>query len=243
MENRYKKIREDFEFTEKGYRLTTKNLAEIFKAKGYSTLTDNAIRKIETGKRNVSEYELHGYCEVFNTTSDYLLGFTNVSSTDREALAISSVTGLSDKSLNELKQYSAFQRTFTDKLISSKALLKIMEAYIYRNSYLFHKIEITDEFIKKVTLSNDENKNYHYYRSEQLLRDALNVLDNDIELFNTLNHSHTKNMWTTVIDFCIETQDIDNLLAYFKKNKAAIPATVIEYAQLKAKGSDKNEIT
>ena len=100
MENRYKKIREDFEFTEKGYRLTTKNLAEIFKAKGYSTLTDNAIRKIETGKRNVSEYELHGYCEVFNTTSDYLLGFTNVSSTDREALAISSVTGLSDKSLN-----------------------------------------------------------------------------------------------------------------------------------------------
>ena len=50
-------------------------------------------------------------------------------------------------------------------------------------------------------------------------------------------------MWKTVIDFCIETQDIDNLLAYFKKNKAAIPATVIEYAQLKAKGSDKNEIT
>ena len=193
------------------------------------------FEKLETGKRNVSEYELHGYCEVFNTTSDYLLGFTNVSSTDREALAISSVTGLSDKSLNELKQYSAFQRTFTDKLISSKALLKIMEAYIYRNSYLFHKIEITDEFIKKVTLSNDENKNYHYYRSEQLLRDALNVLDNDIELFNTLNHSHTKNMWKTVIDFCIETQDIDNLLAYFKKNKAAIPATVIEYAQLKAK--------
>lgn len=70
---------------------------------------------------------------------------------------------------------------------------------IYRNSYSFHKVEITDEFIEKVTLSNDENKNYHYYRSEQLLRDALNVLDNDIELFNILNHSHTNNMWKTRI--------------------------------------------
>lgn len=89
MENRYKKIREDFEFTEKGYRLTTNKLADIFTKKGYSTLTDNAIRKIETDKRKVSEYELRGYCEVFNTTSDYLLGFTNVSSIDKEALAIS----------------------------------------------------------------------------------------------------------------------------------------------------------
>lgn len=244
MENRYKKIREDFEFTEKGYRLTTNKLADIFTKKGYSTLTDNAIRKIETDKRKVSEYELRGYCEVFNTTSDYLLGFTNVSSIDKEALAISSITGLSDKSLNELKHYSYFQRTFADKLISSKALLKIMDAYIYRNSYSFHKVEITDEFIEKVTLSNDENKNYHYYRSEQLLRDALNVLDNDIELFNILNHSHTNNMWKTIIDYNVKTKGIDNTLAELKNNKATIPTEVIKYAlELKAKGSDPNETT
>lgn len=74
-ENRYKKLREDFEFTPNGYRMTADQLATIFKERGYDTLTHSAIRKIETDNRNVSEYELKGYCEVFNTTSDYLLWY------------------------------------------------------------------------------------------------------------------------------------------------------------------------
>lgn len=101
-ENRYKKLREDFEFTPNGYRMTTDQLATIFKERGYDTLTHSAIRKIETDKRNVSEYELKGYCEVFNTTSDYLLGISNVSTIDKDTVMIGRMTGLSDAAIQTL---------------------------------------------------------------------------------------------------------------------------------------------
>ena len=95
MENRYKKIRENFELTKHGCRITADKLAEIFKERGYSTLTGNAIRKIETDKRYVSEVELKAYIEVFNTTSDYLLGFTNDPTRQNDRLSASNLTGLS----------------------------------------------------------------------------------------------------------------------------------------------------
>lgn len=101
-ENRYKKIREDFEFTSNGYRMTAEQLAAIFKERGYNTLTHSAIRKIETDNRNVSEYELKGYCEVFNTTSDYLLGFSNVSTVDKDTVMVGRITGLSDAAIQTL---------------------------------------------------------------------------------------------------------------------------------------------
>ena len=101
-ENRYKKLREDFEFTPNGYRMTADQLATIFKERGYDTLTHSAIRKIETDNRNVSEYELKGYCEVFNTTSDYLLGISNVSTIDKDTVMIGRMTGLSDAAIQTL---------------------------------------------------------------------------------------------------------------------------------------------
>ena len=109
MENRYKKIREDFEFTKHGYRITADKLAEIFKERGYSTLTGNAIRKIETDKRYVSEVELKAYREVFNTTSDYLLGFTNDPTRQNDRVSASNLTGLNSEAidcLNAIKQKS-----------------------------------------------------------------------------------------------------------------------------------------
>ncbi len=104
MENRYKKIREDFEFTENGYRMTQEKLADIFKQKGYPTLNHSAIRKIETGNRKVTEYELKGYCEVFKTTSDYLLGIRNTKPVDENLAMISEVTGLNEDAIATLKR-------------------------------------------------------------------------------------------------------------------------------------------
>lgn len=103
MENRYKKIREDYEFTEQGHRMTMEELSDIFKSKGYSSLTYSAIRKIETGARNVSEYELKGYREVFNTTADYLLGFIDEPSRNESKITTSNVTGLNGKSIRTLE--------------------------------------------------------------------------------------------------------------------------------------------
>lgn len=103
MENRYKKIREDYEFTPQGHRMTMEELAEIFKKKGYSTLTYNAIRKIETNKRNVYECEMKGYIEVFHTTADYLLGFTGEPSKNEDRLTVSNVTGLNGNAIKTLE--------------------------------------------------------------------------------------------------------------------------------------------
>ena len=64
-ENPYKKLREDFEFLPNGYRLSQKQLAKEFQddTKAYycSTLKYEAIRKIETDKRNVSDFEMKAY--------------------------------------------------------------------------------------------------------------------------------------------------------------------------------------
>lgn len=102
MENPYKKLREDFEFTEHGYRMTADKLADIFKSKGYSSLTGNAIRKIETDKRYVSETELKAYREVFNTTSDFLLRFTEDPTRQENRVSASNLTGLNGKSIDGL---------------------------------------------------------------------------------------------------------------------------------------------
>lgn len=104
MENRYKKIREDYEFLKGGHKMTMEELANIFSNKGYSTLTHAAIRKIETDNRNVSEYELKGYIEVFNTTADYLLGFTDEPSRNNDRVSASNVTGLNGKSIEILAE-------------------------------------------------------------------------------------------------------------------------------------------
>lgn len=106
-ENPYKKLREDFEFLPNGYRLSQKQLAKEFQddTKAYycSTLKYEAIRKIETDKRNVSNFEMKAYRLRFNTTADYLLGFTSVKYRGNENLEmIENTTGLSNDAIEML---------------------------------------------------------------------------------------------------------------------------------------------
>ena len=51
MENRYKAVRENYEFENGGTKMTAKELADIFTKRGYDTLTHSAIRNnaISTG--------------------------------------------------------------------------------------------------------------------------------------------------------------------------------------------------
>lgn len=107
MENRYKAVRENYEFENGGTKMTAKELADIFTKRGYDTLTHSAIRKIETNKREVSIHELKGYCEVFNTTSDYLLGIRDTKPVDENIAMIGKVTGLNDTSIECLKCLSS----------------------------------------------------------------------------------------------------------------------------------------
>ncbi len=103
-ENRYKKLREDYEFKENGRRITMKELSNIFIQKGYTSLTHGAIRKLETGQRKLKNIdEVIAYSKFFNVTADYLLGMRDNAVVDENLAMIGRVTGLSDKSIETLK--------------------------------------------------------------------------------------------------------------------------------------------
>ena len=61
------------------------------------------ISYYETGSRMPSLEHIILLCEIFDTTSDYLLGITDVSTTDMSINAICSYTGLTEKAIEELR--------------------------------------------------------------------------------------------------------------------------------------------
>lgn len=198
----------------------------------------NRIQALEQSPKVIPKYEeLKAYCDYFHTTSDYLLGINEAKPQDENINMISRATGLSDDSIIKLKQYNSLQRKITDKLISSGGIDCIINAYVFRNSYPFHKVEIIDEFIGNYPLNKDEVIGYHNYQSEQYLLQALELLNVDKELFNALNSEHSYNMWKTVIDFEIDHIGIDATLKSIN-GEDNIPKEILQYIKSK-KGCDK----
>lgn len=205
----------------------------------------NRIQQLETSPKVVpKETELRAYCQFFNTTADYLLGISNAKPKDEDIAMISKTTGLSDTSIDRLRNYTHLQRDIVDKLLSTKAMDKVINAYIYRNSQFFQKIEIVDSICGRTTLSDEENSNYHFFQSVEMLKDAINILSNDFELFMKLNHIHTETkseeLWKIVIDVQIEQNGIDKTIDNLLASKA-VPKHAVDYAKSlkeKSKGSD-----
>mgnify|MGYP001852547070 CR=1 FL=1 len=105
MENIYKELRENYEFKKGGRRITQKELSQIFNKDYYCTsLTHGAIRKLETGERNLKNVdEITAYAKFFNVTADYLLGIRKNAVVDENIAMIGETTGLNDKSIETLK--------------------------------------------------------------------------------------------------------------------------------------------
>lgn len=166
--NRYKKIREDFEFKPNGKRITAKELSEIFISKGYDTLTDVAIRKIENNFRNVTPNEIKAYCEVFDTTSDYLLGITDEYSSNIEILELYKRLGLSGESITKIESMSKEQQKTVNFLISSSQFTNLINAiYDYRNNHN------ADEDLKELHI---ERNDFFKYCCSRILSDILRGL-------------------------------------------------------------------
>lgn len=106
MGNIYKELRENYEFKKGGRRITQKELSQIFMEDYYCTsLTHGAIRKLETGERNLKNVdEVTAYAKFFNVTADYLLGIRENAVVDENIAMIGRVTGLSDNAINTLKK-------------------------------------------------------------------------------------------------------------------------------------------
>ena len=152
-ENRYKKLREDFEFKKNGYRITAKELSEIFSEKGYNTLTHSAIRKLETGKRGLANInELVAYAKFFNVTADYLLGIRDNAVVNENIAMIGRTTGLSDDAISTLKKVKG---NWNDRELRTLN-------FIMKNSVLFLdflkwlSVYIDNQYTIPVTYTNDK---------------------------------------------------------------------------------------
>ena len=173
MENRYKIIREDYEFKKDGHRMTQKELATIFKKRGYASLTHEAIRKIETNNRTVYKHEMQGYIEVFNTTSDYLLGFSDEPSRDMNKINAGNVTGLNGAAIETLSKMRAGNDT---------------DAFFETLNYLIGKdFTLFTQLIDAIRLYFDESYNTPMLVTKEQF-EPINNIDNAIcDIGNSIN--------------------------------------------------------
>ncbi|NBH15014.1 hypothetical protein D3Z36_12720 [Lachnospiraceae bacterium] len=181
LENPYKFLRVEFEFTEGGYLLTQETLANEFhdKEKPYycDTLTHSAIRKIETNKRNVSDFEMNAYRLRFNTTSDFLLGFTKVPyGKDEDMQMIERITGLSYNSIIMLKILTSYRHKYKNFTPGLGADIDAINALL---EYEYEKAQKSKEYIPSWSI-------FHYIRQylssgvyEREMQDRLRVWNDD----------------------------------------------------------------
>lgn len=196
----------------------------------------NRIQALETSPKVIPKYEeLKAYCDYFNTTADYLLGINPAKPKDEDISMISRTTGLSDISIDRLKKYTKLQRDIIDKLLSTKAMDKIIEAYIYRNSQYFQKIEIVDSICGKRVATDKENIDFHFFQSVEMLKDALAIVSNDRDLFFELNDMHgevaKEKMWKIAIDMEIENIGLDATIKNITKDKKYVPDYIFDYVK------------
>lgn len=81
----------------------TKNQAEVAKKIGISR---SALSYYESGDRTPDINVLHAIADYYNVTSDYLLGFTDITHPDMELSAISRKTGLSKHAIETLETWA-----------------------------------------------------------------------------------------------------------------------------------------
>lgn len=104
MKNVYKKLRENTE-TDATPALTQVQLSDTFADEG-TPLAQSVISKLELSKKEpptTSFDVLKAYSNHFNTTSDYLLGFTNEPSRNIDRISASNITGLNGKAIDCLE--------------------------------------------------------------------------------------------------------------------------------------------
>lgn len=233
--NIYKQLRESTE-TDNFPALTQQQLSNIFKDEG-NPISQSAISKLETSKKEppTTSFEvIKAYSEHFKVTSDYLLGLRNTKQIDENISMINKVTGFSDISINKLKKYSTLQRDIIDKLLSTEAIDKIIDAYVYLNLQFFHKIKIIDTIHGEYQASDKECSNFHFFQSFEMLKEALEIISNSGELQSELTDSHvkerTKEFWKVVVDTQSKHIGIEKTISNLSKANN-VPKYAIDYAK------------
>lgn len=117
------------------------------------------ISYYENGTRMPNIDDLATMADLFNTTTDYLLGLTDVKSSDTEIINISKYTGLSEKAISTLHHY-----------IDLFGYMESINFLIEYSGSTFQLSEETDDFEVPVLLSK--------------LKDYLTISPKDEKVFN-----------------------------------------------------------
>lgn len=174
----------------------------------------------------------------YNVSTDYILGKSKCTSVENDK--ISAITGLEDSSIIALRNCTTLYRLIINKLLSSKGIDKLVNAYIYRNLCFFQQIQVVDKIAGLTTLSKEENENYHKYQSVEFLKELLDILSCDKELFETLADIHSIEVWKRFVDFGIELNGLDTTTSNILSCDN-VPAEIKEY--VKQKGVMIDEVT
>lgn len=97
----------------------------------YLGVTDNTISYFVSGKRKPNTEQLLEIARFFETTTDYLLDLSTVSTNDKDLQFICDYTGLSEKSINQIVNNSDYKDVVNWFISSVKFDLLIQEIYFY----------------------------------------------------------------------------------------------------------------
>ena len=124
-----------------------------------------ALSSYENGSRKMDIEILYKFSELFNVSTDYLLGRTNSKSIDDKERAAVDVTGLSENAISSLKALTT----------SEKGVSEVIEA-ILKNKYFEEAIL---DIIHLLTYPTDKPENYfefegHSIETKKFLRSSVN---------------------------------------------------------------------
>lgn len=143
-------------------------------------LTRNRIQQLEQSPSVIpNSDELRKYCMFFNTTSDYLLGLSDIKVIDENIIMINKTTGLKHDAINTLKSLKDEYSHAIDVLnflLSKENYFISVFCYLsfYFNDFLYedfkpiHYDEKTDSWIPN-TLPKELSDNYDKYKTSMTL--------------------------------------------------------------------------
>lgn len=96
-----------------------------------------SLEYYEKGKRKPDTDILFRIAKYFNTSADYLIGLSDVPTTDKDLKFVCEYTGLSNEAVENMQSHknNAFYTTLLNFLINNKVLLSTLNNYLFSSVY------------------------------------------------------------------------------------------------------------
>jgi hypothetical protein len=221
--NRFQDLRENYIDETTGKPISRDKLQQIFRDEyGCVDMKGTHLKKIELNslKRPIPQEELKAYCLFFNTTADYLLGFTNDRTKNGRNKNVYDFMGLDYRTTDALKRLNSDEKLILDKMVQYGFLycLRDVKRLIGYNA-LQPEIEITlkkekradnDEYALEMLDFLGDNDVSHFFdvAVTDTIKSVIDGISQDEEL---LKHFHNVNASSAVKKRKVYASDLPKL--------------------------------